>query len=259
MSNHEQSAFSQPTSAMRNTFRRGKVLVLQDQGGPTSDAALRENCDKNYNQLLPIIAKKFNQMKERNEKLKEVKARLNFEEHFRTSRYSESRTMSTKQHERRHKSRHSRSPIPSVFSRIKRDRSRSPRQNSREKEGGMFKRLGNRGKSVSARLGSHNRYSYLWYAEALSESEDIRGGHWKSKSKKKKSIREEDDLSQPCAAAETERWAMPTWRHMFNSTLTGNATVWFDDLPTESIDSYDDLKKAFLENYHQQRNAIKIP
>ncbi|GKB13351.1 reverse transcriptase domain-containing protein [Tanacetum coccineum] len=50
---------------------------------------------------------------------------------------------------------------------------------------------------------------------------------------------------------------MPTWCHMFNSTLTGNTRVWFDDLPQESIDSYDDLKKAFLENYLQQKKCIK--
>ncbi|GJY57753.1 reverse transcriptase domain-containing protein [Tanacetum coccineum] len=52
---------------------------------------------------------------------------------------------------------------------------------------------------------------------------------------------------------------MPTRCHMFNSTLTGNARVWFDDLPQESIDSYDDLKKAFLENYLQQKKCIKDP
>ncbi|GKE62342.1 reverse transcriptase domain-containing protein [Tanacetum coccineum] len=46
---------------------------------------------------------------------------------------------------------------------------------------------------------------------------------------------------------------------MFNSTLTGNARVWFDDLPQESIDSYDDLKKALLENYLQQKKCIKDP
>ncbi|GKB27093.1 hypothetical protein Tco_0866494 [Tanacetum coccineum] len=33
--------------------------------------------------------------------------------------------------------------------------------------------------------------------DALSESEDSGGGHWKSRSKKKKPSREEDDLSQP--------------------------------------------------------------
>ncbi|GJR16192.1 reverse transcriptase domain-containing protein [Tanacetum coccineum] len=61
------------------------------------------------------------------------------------------------------------------------------------------------------------------------------------------------------AAAKMERWAMPTWCHLFNSTLTRSARVWFDDLPPESIDSYDDLKKAFLTNYLQQKKCIKDP
>ncbi|GKF32372.1 reverse transcriptase domain-containing protein, partial [Tanacetum coccineum] len=38
-----------------------------------------------------------------------------------------------------------------------------------------------------------------------------------------------------------------------------NARVWFDDLPSESIDGYDDIKKAFLENYLQQKKCIKDP
>ncbi|GKB59896.1 hypothetical protein Tco_0916082 [Tanacetum coccineum] len=59
----------------------------------------------------------------------------------------------------------------------------------------------------------------------------------------------EDHLKIFQSAAKTGRWAMPTWCHMFNSTLTRNSKVWFDDLPKEIIDSYDDLKKAFLENY----------
>nr|GFC65881.1 reverse transcriptase domain-containing protein [Tanacetum cinerariifolium] len=61
------------------------------------------------------------------------------------------------------------------------------------------------------------------------------------------------------APAKTERWAMPTWCHMFNSTLIGNARLWFDDLPKESIDSYDDLRKAFLKNYLQYKKCIKDP
>ncbi|GKF03290.1 reverse transcriptase domain-containing protein, partial [Tanacetum coccineum] len=52
---------------------------------------------------------------------------------------------------------------------------------------------------------------------------------------------------------------MPTWCHMFISTLTRSARVWFDDLPPEFIDSYDDLKKAFLANYLQQKKCIKDP
>ncbi|GJU07703.1 reverse transcriptase domain-containing protein [Tanacetum coccineum] len=246
------------------------------------------------------MAEKFNREKEKSEKLKELNSWINFEGCSGTSRYSKSKTMDTKEHEKRHRSRRSRSPRTSVFSRIRRERSRSPRQ--RLKERGMFKRLGSRGKSVFARLDSYSWNSHSKYTEALSESEDNEGGHWKLRPKKKKLYREEDDLSQPwvceevdpftpriCyfdfpktrmpshiktydgsedpedhlkifqAAAKTERWVMPTWCHMFNSTLTGNARVWFDDLPPESIDSYDDLKKAFLENYLQQKKCIKDP
>ncbi|GJY42498.1 hypothetical protein Tco_0429768 [Tanacetum coccineum] len=130
----------------------------------------------------------------------------------------------------------------------------------------MFKRLGSIGRSVSACSDSHNQFSYSRYTGVLSESEDSGGGHWKSRSKKKKPSREEDDLSKPWVceevdtftpriryfnflktrklshiktyngsedpednlknfqtAAKTKRWTMPTWCHMFNSTLTGNA------------------------------------
>ncbi|GJY27636.1 reverse transcriptase domain-containing protein [Tanacetum coccineum] len=69
----------------------------------------------------------------------------------------------------------------------------------------------------------------------------------------------EDHLKLFQAAAKTERWAMPTWFHMFNSTLTGNAKVWFDKLPRESIDNYEDLRTAFRENYLQQTKHIKDP
>ncbi|GJV52261.1 hypothetical protein Tco_1448002 [Tanacetum coccineum] len=192
MSNHEQTTPSQPTSAVRNTVGRGKEPATQDRGGPASDAALREYCDKNYNQLLPIMAEKFSREKEKSEKLKELKSRLNFEGCSGISRYSESKMIDTKEHEKRHRSRRSRSPKTSVFSRIRRERSRSPRQGS--KEGGVFKRLG----------------------KALSESEDSKGGHWKSRSKGKKSHREEDDLSQPwgeVAALNHERKkTFPPWK-----------------------------------------------
>nr|GEW88766.1 reverse transcriptase domain-containing protein [Tanacetum cinerariifolium] len=159
-----QSGYS-PEAARRT---KGFQMTLpQDSESPLT---LREYCDNNYNQLLPIIAEKFNQEKERNDKLKEVKAWLNFEERSKTSQYSESRTTSTREYERRHRSRRSRSPRPSVFSRIKRDQSRSSRQNSREKEGGVFKRLGNRGNSVFARSDSHNGQNYSRYTEALLET-----------------------------------------------------------------------------------------
>ncbi|GJZ82177.1 reverse transcriptase domain-containing protein [Tanacetum coccineum] len=59
------------------------------------------------------------------------------------------------------------------------------------------------------------------------------------------------------AAAQVERWAMPTWCHMFNSTLIGAARVWFDELPPESIDGYNGLKAAFLAYFMQQKKYVK--
>ncbi|GJW70553.1 hypothetical protein Tco_0127470 [Tanacetum coccineum] len=71
-------------------------------------------------------------------------------------------------------------------------------------EGGVFKRLGSRGKSVSARPDSYHQHPHSRYAKTLLESEDSGGGHWKTKSKKKRSSAEEDDLSQPWVCEETD-------------------------------------------------------
>nr|GEW40714.1 reverse transcriptase domain-containing protein [Tanacetum cinerariifolium] len=60
-------------------------------------------------------------------------------------------------------------------------------------------------------------------------------------------------------AAQVEWWAMPTWCHMFNSTLIGAARVWFDELPPGSVDSYKDLKAAFLTYFIQQKKYVKDP
>ncbi|GJY73190.1 reverse transcriptase domain-containing protein [Tanacetum coccineum] len=305
---------------------------------PASDAALREYCNKNYHQLLPIIAEKVHQEKVQQEKLKAVKARLNFEE---VSQHSESGTPSRKRDLKkrlgcRRVRSVSRSPYP------RRGRPESPRKKDLERktvfkriENGVFHRLGDKGKSMSAYSNDSRRQSYhssredtescyqssrsrgiesasekhhnkrvsSHKTEALSESEGSAVGHWKSRSKKQRSSIEDDDLSQPwvceetdpftpriCyfdlpkrtrmpshvkrydgsedpedhlkifqAAAKVERWAMPTWCHMFNSTLTGSVRVWFDYLPPEFVDSYDDLKEAFLANFRQHKKCIKDP
>ncbi|GJU65226.1 reverse transcriptase domain-containing protein [Tanacetum coccineum] len=67
----------------------------------------------------------------------------------------------------------------------------------------------------------------------------------------------EDHLKVFQAAAQVEHWAMPTWCHMFNSTLIGAARVWFDELPAESIDGYKDLKATFLSYFMQQNKYVK--
>ncbi|GJY52981.1 reverse transcriptase domain-containing protein [Tanacetum coccineum] len=165
-------------------------------------------------------------------------------------------------------------------------------------EKGVFHRLGNKRKSVSVHSDDSRRWSHhssrrdtesyhqssrsratgsaperrynkrasSRRTKELSESEGSAGGHWKSKLKRQKHIKTYDGSEDPedhlkifQFAAKTERRAMPTWCHMFSSTLTRNVIVWFDDLPKETIDSYDNLKKAFLENYLQQKKCIKDP
>nr|GEZ97226.1 reverse transcriptase domain-containing protein [Tanacetum cinerariifolium] len=69
----------------------------------------------------------------------------------------------------------------------------------------------------------------------------------------------EDHVKNFQAAAQVERWAMPTWCHMFNLTLIGAARVWFDELLPESIVSYKDLKAAFLAYFMQQKKYVKDP
>nr|GEW10117.1 reverse transcriptase domain-containing protein [Tanacetum cinerariifolium] len=69
----------------------------------------------------------------------------------------------------------------------------------------------------------------------------------------------EDHVKFFQAAAQVERWAMPTWCHMFNSTLIGTARAWFDELPSKSIYGYTNLKAAFLAYFMQQKKYVKDP
>ncbi|GKA82232.1 hypothetical protein Tco_0788980 [Tanacetum coccineum] len=118
------------TSAVRNTVGRGKEKLQENPNEPASDAALREFCDKNYNQLLPILAEKMHQEKVQQEKLKAIKARLNFEG---TSQHSESGAPSRRMDVRKRlgpKDARSMSKSPEP----RRDPSRSPRRKDPERE-----------------------------------------------------------------------------------------------------------------------------
>nr|GFC59390.1 reverse transcriptase domain-containing protein [Tanacetum cinerariifolium] len=104
---------------------------------PASDAAMREYCDRNYHQLLPIIAKKVHQ-----EKLKAEKARLNFDE---VSQHYESRTPSRRRDLKKR-----------IGSRCICSDSKSPRKKDSERktmfkrlEKGIFHRLGDKGRVYS--------------------------------------------------------------------------------------------------------------
>ncbi|GJW70786.1 hypothetical protein Tco_0127703 [Tanacetum coccineum] len=140
---------------MRNTIGKGKEKTSESSGRPTADAALREYCDKYYHQLLPIIAEKVHQEKMQQEKLKEVKPRLNFKgcsgknsKIQEVSQHSKSRKLDARDIRRKLRSRRSHSisgspeQNPSVFSRIRRDRSESPRHRPvGKRDGGVFNRL----------------------------------------------------------------------------------------------------------------------
>jgi hypothetical protein len=52
---------------------------------------------------------------------------------------------------------------------------------------------------------------------------------------------------------------MPTWCHVFVQTLTGHARLWFDSLPPQRINSYEELNRKFLRNFSQQRKNIRNP
>ncbi|GJX83955.1 hypothetical protein Tco_0333436 [Tanacetum coccineum] len=105
-----------PTSVVRNTVEKENEQTSENPNRPASDAALQEYCDKHYHQLLPLIAEKVHQEKAQQDKLKEVKARLNFKgcsgrnsKIQEVSQHSESRTENFRgEPERRRRSRRSR-------------------------------------------------------------------------------------------------------------------------------------------------------
>ncbi|GJY42977.1 reverse transcriptase domain-containing protein [Tanacetum coccineum] len=224
-----------------------------------------------------------------NEALRELNPR-NHEE----SRYSESKTPTAQTEPRRkHGRKHSRSPSPvaSVFRRLEQNRSPSPIAHDAKEEGievpaRKHHHEGTSSRRTSGYSESEDSEGGHWKSKSKRHRsdtyEDDLSQPWTCEERNPFTTRiqhfdfprtrmpshvktydgsgdPEDHIKLFQSAAKTERWAMPTWCHMFNSTLTGNARVWFDKLPKESIDSYEDLRAAFRENYRQQTKHIKDP
>nr|GEW67196.1 reverse transcriptase domain-containing protein [Tanacetum cinerariifolium] len=180
----------------------------------------------------------MHQEKVQQEKLKAVKARLNFKE---VSQHSESGTPSRRRDLRnRLGSRRIRSLSESPEPRH--GRSESPRKKDPKKtvfkrlEKGVFHMLGDKGKSISTYSDNSRRQSYhssrrytkscyqssrskgtkiapkkhhnkrvsSRRTEALLESEGSVGGHWKTRSKNERSSMQDGDLSQPWVCEETD-------------------------------------------------------
>nr|GEU52146.1 hypothetical protein [Tanacetum cinerariifolium] len=80
------------------------------------------------------------------------------------------------------------------------------------------------------------------------------GGYWKSKSKRHKPT-DEDDLTMPWMCEEKDPFT-PRIRNFKSSRAV---RVWFDELPSESIYSYKNLKETFLAYFMQQKKYVKDP
>ncbi|GJR46179.1 hypothetical protein Tco_1314282 [Tanacetum coccineum] len=181
------------------------------------------------------------------------------------SHYSESKTPTARtKPKRRHENRRSQSPTPvaSVFKSLKQNRPPSPRPRPR-KEGGETSGYsesedseGGHWKSKSRRYRSNTHeddHSQPWTCEERNPfTPRIRYFNF-PRTRIPSHVKTYDGSGDPKdhlklfqAAEKTERWAMPTWCHMFNSTLIGNARVWFDKLLRESIDSFEDERTAHL-------------
>nr|GEV52240.1 hypothetical protein [Tanacetum cinerariifolium] len=127
--------------------------------------------------------------------------------------------------------------------------------------------LNTRGKSVSARSDIHNQRSHSRFKEALLESEGSRCGHWKSRSKKKKSSGEEDDLSHPWVCEEIDPFTpriryfnfpktrMPSHIKTYNRTLKHEQKKSFPPWKQQEGSQKKIFKKGSFQN--QQRPKRK--
>ncbi|GKD59107.1 hypothetical protein Tco_1296616, partial [Tanacetum coccineum] len=124
-----------PRSDVRNTVGNTVGKDKQTPSHPRSAVDLEEFCEKHYEKLLPIMADKYEHERRKKEKLEEVKARLEFGDvrkrttKTQASAYSESRIRSP----RRHMRSYSPCQSSSIFTRLKRGRSRSPRHDQKNK------------------------------------------------------------------------------------------------------------------------------
>nr|GFA95436.1 reverse transcriptase domain-containing protein [Tanacetum cinerariifolium] len=253
-----------------------KPIINPVEANSTPRVNIQEFCEEHYEDILPIIMEKV-----RHDRRKDVHTRLDFgegpiERIREDSYYSNTRARATEPGRVKPQKTDSRdSPWGKSRTRTlsaSRDdhhKDREGLRSTRESYGDSF--------SHSYRDGSHHHHMKRKRDKSspssVSRSDSSDGKHRKSRSKRQLPTNE-DDLKRPWirmmergdpedhvkvfqAAAQVERWAMPTWCHMFNSTLIGAARVWFDELPPESIDSYKDLRAAFLTYFMQQKKYVK--
>ncbi|GKA51749.1 reverse transcriptase domain-containing protein [Tanacetum coccineum] len=233
MSTHSGPSPTAPTSAVRNTVGRGKETSQENLNGPASNATLREYCDKHYNQLLLILAEKMHQ-----------------EKHFESGTPSRRRDL-RKRLGSKYVRNVSRSPEP------RRDRSESPRKRGLERKT-VFKRLE---KGVFHRLGDNKRVCL----NTRTIQDTIRTTTVAEilKAVTKVPAREEHNLllrkiitkKNPHAGRKCCPKGKIVQEDTGSQDQKGRSQVLRRTICPNH--GYDDLKKAFLENYLQQKKCIK--
>ncbi|GJU09754.1 reverse transcriptase domain-containing protein [Tanacetum coccineum] len=254
-----------PTSAVRNTMGKVKEPTSKNSRRPAFDAALREYCDKYYHQLM-FLKKLKGPRSITTLRVQDSRCKRSQEEAKAFNRIGGKRKSVSAHSESRYHSHHSRKIDPAPKRRYHEGTSSRYTEAFSESEDSRCGHWKSRSKKAKSSIEEDELSQPLVCEETDPFTPRIRYFELPKKSRMPNNIKTydgsddpEDHLKKFQAAAEMERWAMPTWYHMFNSTLTGSTRVWFDDLPPESIDSYDDLKKAFLANYLQQKKCIKDP
>ncbi|GJT28106.1 reverse transcriptase domain-containing protein [Tanacetum coccineum] len=226
-------------------------------------------CEEHYEDILPIIMDKV-----RRDKRKKVHTRLDFEESSETGRG------------RREGSQNSSAGISPVRYHTS---SRRPRVQDRLRynNGNVFNLLSRRRRSVHERLS--DTYSPSMTRSRPSGTGSRDPSRIRSRSPGKDRPRRRDHLrniegsyngvyssqgirTKYRGPTRDRRRSMSTKRWREDGSLssrgsesstsdTGHwaARVWFDELPPESIDSYKDLKAAFLAYFMQQKKHVKDP
>nr|GFA93196.1 reverse transcriptase domain-containing protein [Tanacetum cinerariifolium] len=212
---------------------------------------IQDFCEEYYEDILPIIMDKV-----RRDKRKEVHARLDFREGSRERRtregshYSSARTLPCRTSSRDHSRGRSR---PHRL-----DASNEDCPENRERFHGIRESYDNFHSSYRTGINHGYRYHRSRHMKrgrdsesslsSVSKSDSSNGRHQKSKSKRHKPT-DEDDLTMPWMCDEVDPFTPRIWA----------ARVWFDELPPKSIDSYKDLKAAFLAYFMQQKKYVKDP
>nr|GFA01560.1 reverse transcriptase domain-containing protein [Tanacetum cinerariifolium] len=205
MSTYSGPSPTAPTFAVRNMVGKGKEISQENLDGPASDAALREDCDKHYNQLFLILAEKIHTENIQQEKLSR---RITKKERLKKKDDVQKNGEMCVPHARRQGE--------GAFAQ---EEQNLLQKETIAKEGPHLGRKHcPKGKTVQEGIGSQDQKSRSQVLRMM-----IFPNHWYGR------------------------------KHI----LSHLGSVWFDDHPQESIESYVDLKKAFLENYLHQKKCIK--